>query len=91
MDTIYYTANFRTVKVAGGEDQVRVYLVPEARSTQGQGSPRRAESSRPTEGQGGPRATRPTKGKGEVVNLEMARARVERKNAWKALVDAAWG
>jgi len=66
MDTIYYTANFRTVKVAGGEDQVRVYLVPEGRPA-------------------------PRKAAGQVVDLAVARARLERKNAWKTLVETAFG
>ncbi len=83
MDTIYYTANCRTVKVAGGEDQVRVYLVPEARS---EGKEHGASERRRSRLPGKPRPT-----KGEVVSLEMARARAERKQAWKTLVETAWG
>ncbi len=75
MDTIYYTANCRTVKVAGGEDQVRVDLVPEIRS-EGKGQGPAGASPRPT--------------KDNVVSLEMGRARLERKQAWKALVETAW-
>ncbi len=52
----------------------RVYLIPEVRSDR---------EERPAK----PDVKKP---RGEVVSLEMARARVERRNAWKALVETAW-
>ncbi len=76
MDTTYYTVQFRRVKVAGGED--RVYLVPEVND--------KVESQGPA-GRGRPA---PRQGTGGIVRLEMARAKMERKSAGKALMEAAW-
>lgn len=35
--------------------------------------------------------TAPKKSRGELVSLEMGKARVARRQAWKALVETAWG
>ncbi len=79
MDTTYYTVCFRSVKVAGGED--RTYLIPEVRAGREDGP-----------GKDGLRtAAAPKKGRGELVSLEMGKARMERRQAWKALVETAWG
>ncbi len=53
----------------------RVYLIPEVRSEE--------------KAQGPARCPAPTKG--NVISLEMGKARMERKQAWKALMEAAWG